>query len=361
MLDFKARYNNGKQAKTFDVTISHMGETLWIRGDELGLESWAIGDIRVVEKQGGGKNGVVLRSRAEPEARLTLADAGALAAMEGLSGDLYKKDAEASRVIKSVALWSVLTAVAVGLLIFVAVPRLSGSIVALTPPAWEEKLGATIEGFFIDQVGGAENICRTPEAVAALNKLVAGLSKGLKSDVPRVTFLRSDFQNAIALPGGRILIFSGLFSLTDHPNAFAGVLAHEFGHIEERHPLRIAIERSVGATLISFLVGDIFGGTILALGGDFLLGAAYTRTMEREADARALELMKAAGWNSHAFAGFFANLLQEMGEPGGLNLLLSSHPPSKERLDEIRKNAYSGGGSALIDDDWNGLRSVCDT
>lgn len=360
MLDFTAQYNDGKRAKTFTVTISHMGETLWIRGDELGLESWALSDIRVVQKREGGEKGVVLRARSDPDARLTIPDSRALLALEAVSSDLYKKDAEASRVARNLALWSVVAVVAVGLLIFVAVPRLSATVVSMTPPAWEERLGATIENFFVEHVGGEENICRTPEAVAAMNKLIAGLSKGLEGEVPNVTFLKSDIQNAIALPGGRVLIFSGLFKLTDHPNAFAGVLAHEFGHIEARHPLRVAIERSIGATVISFLVGDIFGGALLAFGGEYLLGAAYTRSMEREADARALELMRAAGWNSHAFAGFFANLLQEIGEPEGINLLISSHPPSRERLEAIRQNAHSGGGSALIDDDWNGLRTVCE-
>ena len=82
------------------------------------------------------------------------------------------------------------------------------------------------------------------------------------------------------------------------PTRWPPCLAHEHAHVLERHPTEVAVTRAGGLTLVSFLVGDVFGGVVIAGVAEALLSAGYTREAEAEADAVAIELMDAVGWKT---------------------------------------------------------------
>jgi predicted Zn-dependent protease len=115
------------------------------------------------------------------------------------------------------------------------------------------------------------------------------------------------------------------------------VLAHELGHVHERHALRGVIQSSVVGVLVAVWLGDVSSlATALPAA---VLDARYSRDFEREADAYAAELLRANGADALAFAEFLARL--EVAHGGGgpapaLLAYLASHPATAERIRRLR-------------------------
>jgi beta-barrel assembly-enhancing protease len=188
--------------------------------------------------------------------------------------------------------------VSVGALaLFAAMPQW---LAPLVPYSWEQKLGDAMVGDF----GG--RLCNTPTGSAALAKLEAKLDdKGEDLDIHVANI---EMVNAVALPGGKIIIFQGLLNDAKSPDEIAGVLAHEIGHVRRRHVMQ-SLLRQMG---LSFLLGGIDGQAGGALNG--LLSMAYGRDAERDADNWSIARMADAKIDPTDTAGFFTRM---SGEAGG--------------------------------------------
>lgn len=140
--------------------------------------------------------------------------------------------------------------------------------------------------------------------------------------------------NALALPGGTIVLTDALVREFPDDDVIAGVLAHEIGHIVEAHGLT-QLYRSLGVfVLISLIAGDT--GPILEemlLEGGVLLSLSYSRAHEREADAYALRLADRAGYDPAGLLAFFESLPDAGTEASSW---ASTHPASGERAQAIR-------------------------
>ncbi|MCP4001874.1 MAG: M48 family metallopeptidase [Gammaproteobacteria bacterium] len=138
--------------------------------------------------------------------------------------------------------------------------------------------------------------------------------------------------NALALPGGTIVITDELVALAEHDDELAAILAHEVGHIRNRHALRSLLQNSVVAGLIIVLTGDTSSATSFAAGIPTLLAnAGYSREFEYEADKVAREYLLANGIPLNRFATIILRLGElEEGGPDAMSLL-STHPEASER------------------------------
>ncbi|MFP5454326.1 M48 family metallopeptidase [Rhizorhabdus sp.] len=241
---------------------------------------------------------------------------------------------------------------AVGIAMVVSALVLLGAITGLDllaraiPYAWEQKLGDAISGDF-----GAQ-ACRTAGGQKALDDLARRLSP---SDRPiRIGVVNIPVVNAVALPGGRILIFQGLIEKARSPDEVAGVLAHEIGHVENRHVM-VALLRRFG---LGLLIGS--GGTAAEY-GQALLDARYSRAAESEADAFSVKQLLQAGISPAATAGFFRRMSKEEAGMGGPLVYLASHPSSDERRRRFEAAAKAGTAfrPALSPPQWAALRSIC--
>jgi len=160
--------------------------------------------------------------------------------------------------------------------------------------------------------------------------------------------LDSDEINAFAGPGGLITVTRGMLRLCRTEDELAAVLAHEIGHVQHRHGLQ-AIKKSrwTGAfTTIVVEAGKSLGGADLAEAvkafegsiGDVmqtLVNSGYGRAAEREADAAAVRILRAAGYDPRALV----TMLQEMKrrlKPGGLDFA-KTHPDPEERIREVQR------------------------
>jgi Zn-dependent protease with chaperone function len=135
--------------------------------------------------------------------------------------------------------------------------------------------------------------------------------------------------NAFALPGGTVVMTDDFARMFGDPDQVAGVLAHEIGHVVEKHGLR-QIYRSVGGfALIAFLAGDT--GPVLEdmlLEGSVVFALAYSRRSELSADQFGLRLADQAGYDPLGLKQF---LQAAGGADGGEAGWLSTHPGSAER------------------------------
>jgi predicted Zn-dependent protease len=146
--------------------------------------------------------------------------------------------------------------------------------------------------------------------------------------------------NALALPGGHIVITDEMLALlAGHPDTVLGVLAHEYGHVQQRHGMQALARLTLVSLGASALVGDF--STVLAAMPVLLASAGYSRDAEREADATAARLLKASGRSPAAMVVLFERL--RAGEDGrrgrSLPIALASHPGDDERVQFFRDAA----------------------
>lgn len=158
-----------------------------------------------------------------------------------------------------------------------------------------------------------------------------------RPDAPPYTLLFRKSKigpNAFALPSGQIVLTDEIVTLLDNDEAVMGVLAHELGHLHERHLMRRLIQNSTIAATATVLLGDV--SAVIATIPTLLLDMRYSRDAEREADDYAIAMFKANDLPLASLARVFEKLDGNK-EPG--NPYLSSHPSGAERVERIRRMA----------------------
>ena len=170
---------------------------------------------------------------------------------------------------------------------------------------------------------------------------VTGLFRDIQVTNPEFLPYRLEFRasrigpNAFAVPGGIVVMTDELVDLAESDAEIMAVLAHEVGHLNGRHSLRILLQNSVSAMLIAGLTGDISNITALSAAiPAVLMQAKYSRDFEREADDFAFEYLETRSISTDALSDLLLRLEQsESDDGGGIPGWLSSHPPSGERID----------------------------
>ena len=127
--------------------------------------------------------------------------------------------------------------VALGL--FASIQTLSGRLVGFVPVEVDVKLGEFV-GESMDKEGPevTEDVIVQP-VQQMVDKLTANIEEEWNFDVHVID---ADIQNAYALPGGYIVVYTGLMEDTERPEQLAGVLAHEISHVTQRHGMSRILE-----------------------------------------------------------------------------------------------------------------------
>lgn len=143
--------------------------------------------------------------------------------------------------------------------------------------------------------------------------------------------------NALAMPGGNIVVTDELVALATDDRQILGVMAHEVAHIDKRHATRAVLQSSILGLAIVLLTGDLGGVSELAIALPvILLEAGYSRNYEREADAGAAEVMRALGHSPSHLADLLELLEKDCG-PACEAGWLSTHPSTEERAEALRE------------------------
>jgi predicted Zn-dependent protease len=231
-------------------------------------------------------------------------------------------------------------------------PDLGGPADALISKTEENQVGRMA----LQQLRDQNAILEDPEVTDYIQQLGMRLASQAHDEGQNFTYnvLREPIINAFATFGGIICINSGLILVTDNESQLASVVAHETGHVVQRHMARTVVDQSrmslatTAAMLAAILLGAAAGGGGQAVEGAMALGQAtafqqqvnYIRSHEIEADAVGIELLAGAGFDPNEMAAFFETLSRSEGlSMEGIPALLVDHPVTSERIAAARNRA----------------------
>jgi len=189
-----------------------------------------------------------------------------------------------------------------------------------------------------------------PDTTDYLNRL--GYELVAASQARQIDFefflIRDPMINAFALPGGFIGVHTGTILLAQSESELASVMAHEIGHVQQRHIARMIAKQkesmaiAVGSILLALLASRAGGDAAqaaLAVGQGAALQRqlAFSRDNEREADRVGFDILVNAGFDPRAMAEFFTRMqngtrIYESVAPA----YLRTHPLSVERISDIQ-------------------------
>jgi predicted Zn-dependent protease len=181
------------------------------------------------------------------------------------------------------------------------------SLVNEIPMAWETKLGNSLMETEEAQLPFVDN----SNAVVQLTVLAQPLIRAVPAkDIPfQFHILDDNSPNALALPGGHIIVTTGLLRLADRPDELLGVIAHETAHVTQRHAFRHLI---AGKGPV-FLLQIFMGGRnrlleALAYPSEKLVYESFSQEYEREADDVGWNYLVVARINPHGMIDIFRKL-----------------------------------------------------
>jgi predicted Zn-dependent protease len=177
----------------------------------------------------------------------------------------------------------------------------------------------------------------------------------LKATRLRVPNFQWDFKviqenqlNAFCLPGGKVVVYTGILPVCRNDAGLATVMGHEIGHALAHHGAeRMAQQQMVksGQIAIAGQFGNMDPGTqqqlyaILNAGANVGLLLPFSRSHESEADKIGLYLMATAGYDPHEAAEFWKRMEASSSRSGGSAPppYLSTHPGHEQRASQLRE------------------------
>lgn len=241
--------------------------------------------------------------------------------------------------------------IALVILFFVFRGRIVESVATSIPVTWEQEISGTM----LETATAGKNIITDENILKELYKITDPLVAAVENKDFKFTFtiVEDPTLNAYALPGGAIVIHSGLILEADHVNEVAGVLAHEISHVTRRHHVRGMVDKLGFFMLLRALLGDVGGiGAELAVYGATIESLKYSRDYELEADESGWNLMLKANLNPTGMIDFFEKLQHEHGDMPGVASFMSTHPATGDRIEILESKPLKNKSFDELDIDF---------
>lgn len=228
-------------------------------------------------------------------------------------------------------LGSTFTLLLAGVLLFYfwGIPFIVRKAVDFVPIEQEISLGKEIASGVFTQ---------TPSDTAAsamLNRFAHEINFG--SPYPlHFNVVRDSTVNAFALPGGEIVVYSGILEKLNHSGQLAALLAHEASHVNYRHSLHGIMDKVLWSALIAVLVGD--GGLVAAISaqGNEFRSLAYSRDLETQADTAGVGILMRNGIEVRHMLSLLEVLQDESKHGVSAPEFLQTHPLPESRMENVR-------------------------
>ena len=222
--------------------------------------------------------------------------------------------------------------VGLGLMVWFGSDLIVEWAVARIPVQWEQKLGETVYQDFLSK----ETVLKDGPAVSAVQEMTQRMTAKIPNNpyTFQVSVVQSPVVNAFALPGGYVVVFTGLMTKAESGEEVAGVLSHELNHVLQRHGMERLVKMMGLAAVVSILVGDQQGliGLARQLGLE-LATLKFGREQETEADVTGIRLLSDARIAPDGMIRFFERLSEKDKERVEL---FSSHPMSAARAGRLK-------------------------
>ena len=206
------------------------------------------------------------------------------------------------------------------------------SLVARLPPEWEQKLGEER----IAELKAEGVLIEDSNRVAKLTTLLAPLLRVVpQGNTFKFHLLDSPQPNAMAVPGGHILVTTALLDLASN-NELLGVIAHEAAHLTQNHHARKVI--SAAGPVIIF--GTFFHSrnglaNFVGRGSELMLTQGFSQEYETEADELGWQYLVQANLDPRGMISLFQKFkAEDAREKTGFKLpqAFQSHPALDKRI-----------------------------
>lgn len=338
---FQADYFDGHSARARSVIVQALPapDSAIVFESEGRQYRYAFSEIHVQARLGAAKRLVDLPDGGRLEAnRLHELEAAMQSQRNAFWGLVHYLENHLGWVVVSL----IATVVAGWMFLQFGVPKLAEHVAQSTPQSVELKLGEQVlHG--LDHKMGAMSPSKTP--VQKQRELRQGLA-GFCGKIQGCPSYRLEFRdggmigpNAFALPGGIMVVTDDLIKLSKNDTEVLAVLAHELGHVKQRHAFRQSIQGALAGLILAAVTGDV---SSMASGlPALLLQMRYSRAHELEADGFAMQSMQKACLPPKAFADILLRLSQapvtkgnkkQAQRPEPISDILSTHPDTLDRV-----------------------------
>ncbi|MEP7195590.1 MAG: M48 family metallopeptidase [Saprospiraceae bacterium] len=208
------------------------------------------------------------------------------------------------------------------------IPKVVDKAVSLIPYSWEQKLGEPI----------FNNIKSTENIDSLKSEIIDSFFNELQwdSEFPSNVYVsNSNVVNAFALPGGKIIVYTGLLNKMNSYTELVGLLGHEYGHIEQRHLLKGIVQSMSTFAVISFILGDLTGiAGVFIEQANQIYNLKYSRAYETESDLFGLEKMNERSLDPHGIITLFNRLKESTDSISNSAIpdFLMTHPGIENRI-----------------------------
>lgn len=370
--EWKAYYFDGRTASRHDASVHLMPSGLEIAA--AGSRAWwPYAQVQQTQGFYAGEE-VRLERRGSAEA-LVIPDPQFLTALHRVAPDFgrrfHRPERRRRRVMLTVGA-GVLAAVLTVAIYIWGIPAAATVIAARVPVSWEENVGSAIT----EQIAPVTQRCTEPRGRAALDALVGTVTRTPPEPASaasgpghrvgpyriRVIALDTPVLNAVAIPGGHVVLMQGLLDAARTPEQLAGVLAHEIQHIVRRHSTRAVLQHASSALLVAAVVGDVSGVMAYGIEGARTLALLrYSRDHEEEADLDGYRMLVTAGIDPRGLIEFFRTLEKEHAGSGALPAYLSTHPTPLDRVARLEALPRPSFAPAplLTEEQWQAIKGIC--
>ena len=341
MKTISADYFDGQSSASRQAAIRLEGSQVFValEGNEL---SYPLGQVRLTDAVGS-----IPRSLKFPDGSVCLLHDNSHAAFFeqqpggfGLAGRMHRMEIRPAAVFASLVCCILL----VTGFIQIGIPWLAKRAAFAMPPLLEQRLDReSLE--LLDRL-----LVRPSTLPSGRRQELDTLFRQVNSSFPPGFSYRLEFRNgarlganALALPGGTVMLTDELVGLARDDTELLGVIAHELTHIRNRHAMRSLLQSSATALLIASITGDVTSITALAATLPTVLAEArYSRDFEREADDGAVLWLKSRKLPVQPYAELLARLQAQVTAKSGTGPeantsrnYLSTHPDTGERIRRI--------------------------
>lgn len=330
---FKADYYDGIHPQAQTVRVDIDGQTL-VLTNQGQTQRFAVKDCDIQTQFGTGKSAQNKRIIDLPDgSRLESADPD----MPICLASVVSQHSRALYFLENHK-WSIVLAllgVVFASYVFLTqgIPLLAEGVARTLPASVEQKMGKEALATLDDPTLGYFAPSTLPQAeTAAVRDALAQMCAHTKTCPSYRLHFRASPKigpNAFALPGGDIVMTDELVKLSEQNAELVAVLAHELGHVKQRHALRQALQGTIAGLLVLAVTGDV--SSVAAGLPVFMMQMRYTRDMENEADAYALQQLQSACIPPKYFASLMLRLEKTLkGE--SMPEWLASHPDTQKRI-----------------------------